>query len=150
MIDTVEFGERKIPFNTNFAWCFIYKSQFGKDPEKVILPAAQLFDEQQTKMPADTDEAREKQNAEFTYKLYDILGFTEIVNISWAMAKLADKSLPEPIEWVQNIGDDFDPSKLLQEVIPDAIISCFTSKKSKVPTPTGTAGKKAPKKSASN
>lgn len=121
MIKTIEMGEKKITFSTNFAWCFIYKSQFGKDPAKVIMPVVSEMN------------GEERDGEEFSAKIYETFGFIEIANIAWAMAKLADRSISEPMEWVMEIGDDFDLNRIMTDLIPEAIQSCLVSKKSMAP-----------------
>ena len=63
------------------------------------------------------------------------LGFSGITEISWAMARLADKKTPDPEAWIASLGDDFDMMELVTEVLPEAIESCFTTKKSGAPIP---------------
>lgn len=121
MIKTVQMGEKELQFSTSFAWVFIYKSQFGKDPAQILLPAVRDL------QGADEESAG--------YTLMERLGFSGITEISWAMARLADKKTPDPEAWIASLGDDFDMMELVTEVLPEAIESCFTTKKSGAPIP---------------
>jgi hypothetical protein len=121
MIKTVQMGEKEIQFSTSFAWVFIYKSQFGKDPAQILLPAVRDL------QGADEETAG--------YTLMEKLGFSGVTEISWAMARLADKKTPDPDAWIASLGDDFDLMSLVTDVLPEAIESCFTTKKSGAPIP---------------
>lgn len=121
MIKTVQMGEKELQFSTSFAWVFIYKSQFGKDPAQILLPAVRDL------QGADEESAG--------YTLMERLGFSGVTEISWAMARLADKKTPDPEAWIASLGDDFDMMELVTEVLPEAIESCFTTKKSGAPIP---------------
>lgn len=139
MIKTVQFGSKDVAFSTNFAWVFVYKSQFGLDPAKVLMPVVKKINSTLEKQQKEADASENSSDdEEVGYMLYEELGLTGLADIAWSMARLADKSTPEPQTWVESFGDDFDMSALLQNVIVDAILSCFTSKKSKVLSPAAT------------
>ena len=141
MIKTLQFGEKQVSFSTNFAWCIEYKSQFHRDPAQVLIPATKVING----VYAKQTEGGQKTEDDFGYQLYEALGVVEIANIDWSMARLVDKSIPGPEEWVESFGDDFGTEELLVELMPEAINSCFTTKKSKAPIPAETK-KKAPVK----
>lgn len=119
MIKTLKFGEKEVTFSTNFAWVFIYKSQFGKDAAKIIIPVVQDI------YGGDTENAG--------FQFYEELGFTGIAEIAWSMAKLADNTVPDPVHWISGFGDDFDINAISTELLPDAIESMFTSKNQSAP-----------------
>lgn len=123
MVKTITFGDKEIKFSTCFAWAFIYKSQFKADPAKYLIPAIRRMS------LADMDEDAQ------AMAMYEELGFVGIVQIAWSMAKLCDKSIAEPMEWVESFGDDFGALDLVLELIPEAIESCFSSKNLAAPTP---------------
>ena len=121
MIKTVKMGEKDVQFNTSFAWTFIYKNQFGKDPAQILLPAIKRL--------------QGKKNEDAGFGLIEELGFSGIAEVCWAMARLADKRTPDPEAWVASFGEDFTVMDLVIDVIPEAINSCFTTKKSEAPIP---------------
>lgn len=133
MIKSIEFGEKIVQFSTSFAWTFIYKSQFGQDAAKILIPVIK-------RMEGSSQD-------DYGYIFYEELGFTGIASIAWSMARLLNKDLPEPAVWIASFGDDFPISDITDELMPDAILSCFATKKSKAPIPTKTQTKKAPTKS---
>jgi len=132
MIKTLTFGDKQVSFSTSFAWCFIYKSQFHEDPARILIPVTKKMTEEQTDSAED-----------YGYALYEALGFVAIADIAWAMARLLDQSIPDPVAWVASFGDDFDITAVMLELIPEAIESCFATKKSSVPIP-ATTQKAAP------
>ena len=141
MIKTLTFGDKQVSFSTNFAWCFIYRSQFHRDPAQVVLPVARKAAEMQDEYGAKghrTKAQKAEDDAEYAYLIYELLGFTEIASIAWSMARLVDNALPDPITWIGCLGDDFNAMDILLELIPEAIDSCFATKKSRVPSPTAT------------
>lgn len=127
MIKTLQFGDKNIQFSTSFAWAFIYKSQFGKDAAKVLLPVI----EKVLLVGGNNELESEDQETAQAIMLFEELGFTGIVEISWSMARLCDKTIPEPIQWVESFGDDFEPLTLVTEIITEAMTSCFASKEIK-------------------
>ena len=131
MVKTLTFGDKQVQFSTSFAWAFAYKSQFGQDPAKIFMPAIKKAMLIGADKPAETEEQEEAQ----AFVLYEEMGFTGITQVAWAMAKLCDKNLPDPMTWIQSFGDDFEALTIVTELIPDAIESCFASKNSPTPSP---------------
>lgn len=132
MIKTIAFGEKNVKFCTSFAWVFVYKNQFGHDPVKILMPAIQKMS-----VLFEDETANEMEQA---VALYEELGFNGIAQIAWAMAKLCDRTMPEPLEWIMTFGDDFEPLTIMIELIPEVITSCFASKNPQ--TPEMTTGEK--------
>ncbi len=120
MVKTLEFGDKSVSFSTSFAWMFRYKSQFGVDAAQSLVPII--------KKASETTAAEDQ-----AYILFEELGFTGIASIAWAMASLLDSSIPDPERWVTSFGDDFPFLDIVSDLIPEAIASCFTTKKSKAP-----------------
>ena len=125
MVKTLTFGDKQVQFSTSFAWAFAYKDQFKVDPSNIFMPAIKKI------LLLGADKPAEEQ----TFILYEEMGFTGITQVAWAMAKLCDKNLPDPITWIQSFGDDFEALTIVTELIPDAIESCFTSKNLETPSP---------------
>jgi hypothetical protein len=132
MLKTMQFGEKEVQFSTAFAWAFIYKSQFGEDPVKTLLPTVKgVFSNKEIEAIEDEEEKEQAQ----VFALMEALGITGIAQIAWAMAKLADSSIPAPLSWIESFGDDFPVMDMLEELVTEAISSCFASKKSGAPIP---------------
>lgn len=130
MTKTLQFGEKEVQFSTSFAWTFIYKSQFGKDPAQLLLPIIREMNESEDAV-------------ELGYIAYEKLGFVGIAEIAWAMAKLIDSDIPEPVKWIASF-EEFPAGDLVDEIMPEAITSCFATKKS--PAPVQEEKKPGPKK----
>lgn len=132
MVKTIQFGDKDVVFSTSFAWAFVYKSQFGEDPVKNLLPTVRsVLADPEIELIEDEEEKERAQ----VFALLDALGFTGVAQIAWAMAKLADKSIPAPFAWVESFGDDFPIMDLVSELITEAISSCFATKKYEAPAP---------------
>lgn len=120
MVKTLSFGEKEVQFSTSFAWTFIFKSQFGMDPAKILMPSIQR---------SFSNEDPEAQ----AYMLFEQLGFVSIAQIAWSMAKLCDRSLPEPEKWIEEAGDNFPALDIVTDLLPEVIESCFSTKKAQAP-----------------
>ena len=132
MLKTMEIGGKEVTFSTAFAWAFIYKSQFGEDPIKMLMPTVKsVFADPEIAGIEDEGERGEAQAMAFMEEL----GITGVAQIAWAMAKLVDNNIPSPLPWIESFGDDFPVMDMLTELITDAISSCFASKKAEAPIP---------------
>ena len=117
MVKTLKFGDKETNFQTSFTWMFIYKSQFKIDPAKTIIPVIQrVFIESENETEA-------------AFRLFEMLGFTGIAELAWATAKNYDRSLPDPLTWIESFGDNFAPMDIVEEILPDLIEGCFMSSK---------------------
>jgi hypothetical protein len=94
MEKTIEIDGKQVRFKSTAATPLRYKAQFGKDY------FAELF--KMNKLSGGDTEGAE------------YLDFEVFYNLIWALAKTADKSIPEPITWL----DEFDEFPLM-EIIPD-------------------------------
>jgi hypothetical protein len=98
MEKTIVIDDKKVRFKTNGAIPLRYKAQFGRDYFREIfkmLPLANLG---------------KKKN--FGIEEIEQLDFEVFYNVAWIMAKTADPTIPEPLEWLGEfeefpIGDIF-------------------------------------------
>jgi hypothetical protein len=112
MEKTIEIDGKQVKFKSTAATPLRYKAQFGKDYFSEIL-----------KMEGLTKLKKSKNNAEDLAKI----DFDTFYNIIWVLAKTADKSIPEPLEWL----DGFEEFPLF-EIIPqvqDLIVMSIQGKK---------------------
>lgn len=105
----------KVRFKTNGATPLRYKAQFGKDYLKEILKMSPL-------------EKINKKKKDFDVKDLEVLDFEVFYNISWVMAKTADPTIPEPLEWLASF-DEFPIGDIFPELQELMIASLMTSKK---------------------
>jgi hypothetical protein len=112
MEKTIEIDGKKVRFKSNGATPLRYKAQFGKDYFKEILKLAPL------------------QNIKnITSKDLEVLDFEVFYNIAWIMAKTAEPTIPEPLEWLEQF-DEFPMSDVIPE-LQELMLSSFKSTKKK-------------------
>jgi hypothetical protein len=112
---TIVIDDKKIRFKTTGATPLRYKAQFGRDYFKEILKLAPL---------EGLKNSKELSSAEL-----EKIDFEVFYNIAWIMAKQADNTIPEPVEWL----DQFEVFPMA-EIIPqlqDMLLASFSTSKKK-------------------
>lgn len=111
MEKTIKIGKKSVRLNNNVSWAIAYRDQFGRDIIPTIMP---LFASALDIISGIINETGKTDdiNLEDLAKLADgdsllnaaiHLGgfeFTDLICITWALAKCADEEIPEPREWV--------------------------------------------------
>ena len=115
MEKTILIDDKKIKFKTTGATPLRYKAQFGKDYFKEILKLAPL--------------EGLKNEKGLDLELLENIDFEVFYNIAWTMAKQADNSIPEPIEWLDQF-DEFPMEDIIPE-LQDMLLASFSSAKKK-------------------
>jgi hypothetical protein len=115
MEKTITIDGKQVRFKSNGATPLRYKAQFGKDYFKEIMKLAQLEKLQGKKKISAAD--------------LDALDFEVFYNISWIMAKTADPTIPEPMEWLEQF-DEFPMIDIIPE-IQDLLLTSFQTTKKK-------------------
>ena len=112
MEKTIEIDNKQVRFKSTAATPLRYKAQFGKDFFVDIMKLSSI----------------EGLNTEkIDINKIDKLDFEVFYNIIWVLAKTADKTIPEPMTWL----DEFDEFPLF-EIIPelqDLILGSMKTKK---------------------
>ena len=103
MIFTIQIDKKDVEMSNAFAWMFKYKSQFKEDPAEVLVPAFAKTSEDPSGMSAIA-----------------AIGFTRLSQIAWAMAKTANKAVPDPVTWV-NSFETFNVLDFAGELIEKAV-----------------------------
>ena len=143
MLKTMQIGDKEVTFSTAFAWTFIYKSQFGKDPVKSLVPMLKsTFNDPEIEAIENEDEKSQAQ----VLAMLEELGFTGVIQIAWAMAKLVDNNISDPLTWLISFGDDFPVMDVMTELVTEAVTSCFATKNLSTPDPAETTKRKNQKK----
>jgi hypothetical protein len=106
---------QKVKFKSNASTPLRYKAQFGKDYFKEILKLAPL--------------AKAKNKKEITTDIIAALDFEIFYNIAWIMAKTADPTIPEPLEWLDQF-EEFPMAEIIPE-LQSMVASNFRSTKKK-------------------
>lgn len=126
MTKTLTFGDKDIQISTSLMWAVYYKVQFGEDPAKSIVPTVAKIT------------AYNLTESDMVAAFMEEIGITGTLQITWAMAKAADRQILPFDAWVEKYGDDIEITDLMLDVIPDVITACFTSKKYTAPEDVGT------------
>lgn len=112
MEKTIKIGKKSVKLNNNVSWAIVYRDQFGRDIIPTIMP---LFAAALDIISGIINETGKTDDIELTdlAKLADgdsllnaaiHLGgfeFTDLICITWALAKCADEDIPAPREWIE-------------------------------------------------
>lgn len=116
MEKTIVIDEKEVRFKSTAATPLRYKAQFGRDFFGDILkmaPLAKLNKEDTDNLPLEQ------------LKLID---FDLFYNILWVLAKTADKTIPEPMEWLDGF-EEFPLMEIFPRVQELILNNLGTSKK---------------------
>jgi hypothetical protein len=105
MIKTLQIDGRDIRFKATMSLTYRFQSQFGKDILKIIWPILRA---------ALSVGAEKELSEEVVLEALEEIEATDILNIIWTMAKSADPSIPEPVEWY----DEFEHFPLDEVAMP--------------------------------
>lgn len=121
MEKTIEIDGKKVKLKSTGATPLRYKAQFGKDyfSELMKMGALQEF----SKAAGEGEDILKNIDPD----TFDLIDFEVFYQIIWVMAKTADKSIPEPLEWLDGF-DEFPIMDILTE-IQDLLVSTLKSKK---------------------
>ena len=126
MEKTIKIGKKSVKLNNNVSWAIVYRDQFGRDIIPTIMP---LFASALDIISGIINETGKTEDIELTdlAKLADgdslinaaiHLGgfeFTDLICITWALAKCADEDIPAPREWIAQF-DSFPIDVIAPEV----------------------------------
>ena len=127
MIKTVKIGNKEVILDNNVGWTLIYKDQFGQDIIPSIMPllagaldvVSGLFQEAGDKEEISIDTLAKLADGDALINAMVHIGgfeFVDFLNITWAMAKNADDSIPEPRKWIKGF-DEFPVDVIGVEVV---------------------------------
>lgn len=138
MEKTVQIGNKEVRLNNNIGWAIDYRDQFGQDIIPTLLPmVAAALD----LIKGLLEEVEDTNNLEWRDilrlidgdTLFDAiihlggLEFRDFINITWAMAKCADDTIPEPRTWVKEF--EVFPVDELAPTVFDLIFTGVVSSK---------------------
>lgn len=135
MEKVIKIGKQEVKLNNNVAWTMEYRDQFGKDILPVILPMGAALMEMLATVAASADELSLKGLAEsLEGRVMDILEplvqvemVDILINVTWAMAKVADESIDPPKKWIRQF-DSF-PIDIVAPTVYDMAMKGFISSK---------------------
>lgn len=115
MEKTIKIGEKDVRLSNNIGWALIYRDQFGRDIIPTIMPMlAGLLDmlggllrngKTDSLTMEDLAELMDGDELMNAYVHLSGLEFADFINITWALAKCADDSIPEPTMWVRQFEE---------------------------------------------
>ena len=117
MIKTVKLGDKEVILDNNVGWALIYRDQFGQDIVPSLMPllagaldvVSGLFQEAENgKAEVSIEQLAKLANGDALMNAMIHIGgfeFVDLLNITWALAKNADESIPEPKEWVKQFDE---------------------------------------------
>ena len=130
MIKTINIGDKEVRLDNNIGWTLEYRDQFNTDILPTLMPLIAGAFDVVVGLLASTgkkngfsvdDFVTAAKSEEFTSALIKLSSFeiVDFINITWAMAKCADPSIPEPKRWVREFdGFYFD------EIVPAVVELC--------------------------
>ena len=112
MEKTIKIGKKSVKLNNNVSWAIVYRDQFGRDIIPTIMPLlASAIDIisgiiNETGKTDDielTDLAKLADGDSILNAVIHLGGFefTDLICITWALAKCADEDIPAPREWIE-------------------------------------------------
>ena len=137
MESIIKIGDKEVQVNNRAGWTITYRDQFGHDIVPTLMP---LF-----AGALDVVSGLIKQTGKDNVEIADILAiadgdalinafihlsgfeFVEILNITWAMAKEADDTIPEPKTWIRSF-EEFPVDVVVPEIIKLAFKGMCSSK----------------------
>lgn len=138
MIKTIEINNKEITLSNNNEWIFIYNDQFGRDIIETIMPLisaglqvvggiieelgdAKNLDVRDVAKIYNTDAMRDA----FIYLM--TIRLTDLIDITWSMAKAADPDIKPPRQWAREI-ENF-PVDIVAPAVADLLTRGLASSK---------------------
>lgn len=138
--DITIYEDKTITLSNATEWAFIYSDQFGHDIVDTLAPVlstgVQIIGGILEELGDDTEIDKDA-----IVKLYDsdaiqraliyftTIKITDLINITWAMAKAADETIGTPRAWVkENFTGEF-PLDLIAPAVASLLVRGFVSSK---------------------
>ena len=131
----IKIGKTEVKLDNNAAWAMEYRDQFGKDILPVILPMGASIAEMLATVASSAEdlsvrslaEAIEGRTMEILMPLFQVEMVDILINVTWAMAKVADESIDPPKKWIRQF-DSF-PIDVVAPAVYDMAMKGFISSK---------------------
>lgn len=115
---------RPVPFKSTGAFLLRYKAQFRRDAIKDLVKLEPVFKKMEEKQAAATAEEKEAMAIE----IFDVLDLDLFYNMAWVMAKTADRTILDPMEWLDSFNE-FPVIDIMMELMDLLTASIKVSKK---------------------
>jgi len=131
----IKIGKTEVKLDNNAAWTMEYRDQFGKDIIPVILPMGASIAEMIATIVADSGElsvssiadSLQGRVAEVMLPLFQMEFVDILINVTWAMAKVADENIDPPRKWIRQF-DSF-PVDIVAPTVYEMAMKGFISSK---------------------
>ena len=111
MEKTIKIGKKSVRLNNNVSWAIAYRDQFGRDIIPTIMPLfasaldiiSGIINETGKTDDISLEDLAKLADGDSLLNAAIHLGgfeFTDLICLTWALAKCADEEIPEPREWV--------------------------------------------------
>lgn len=112
MEKTIKIGNKSVRLNNNVSWAIAYRDQFGRDIIPTLMPLfasaldiiSGLINETGKTDDIDLADLAKLADGEYLLNAAIHLGgfeFTDLICLTWALAKCADEDISEPRDWVK-------------------------------------------------
>ena len=116
MEKTIKIGDKDVRLKNNVSWTIIYRDQFGRDIVPTIIPLfasaldviSGIINETGKTDSISIEDVAKIADGDALLNAAIHLGgfeFTDFVCMTWALAKCADGSIPEPRQWVEQFDE---------------------------------------------
>lgn len=128
MEKTIIIDGKAVRLKATASFAIRYKQQFGVDLLTKLIPMIAVFE--------NVDKEIEMGDAiKLLVDNGNLLELNDLYNLVWVLAKTADPSIPEPIEWLDEFSV-FPLADILQEAIDLVLPTLISTKESKKKTMT--------------
>lgn len=126
MEKTIKIGKKSVRLNNNISWAIVYRDQFGRDIIPALMPLlasaldiiSGLINETGKTEDIELSDLAKLADGDALLNAVIHLGgfeFTDLICITWALAKCADEDIPAPREWIAQF-DSFPIDVIAPEV----------------------------------
>ena len=116
MEKTIKIGDKDVRLKNNVGWTIIYRDQFGRDIVPTIIPlfasaldiVSGIINETGKTDSIGIEDIAKIADGDALLNAAIHLGgfeFTDFICMTWALAKCADDSIPEPRRWVEQFDE---------------------------------------------
>jgi hypothetical protein len=138
MESIIKIGDKDVKVNNRAGWTMTYRDQFGRDIVPTLMPlfagaldvASGLIKETGKIDSVEFEDILAVADGDALINAFIHLSgfeFVEILYITWAMAKEADSSIPEPKTWIRSF-EEFPIDEVVPEVVKLAFAGMVSSK----------------------
>lgn len=136
MEKVIKIGKQEVRLNNNVAWTMEYRDQFNKDILPAIMPIVAAVSEGLSSVLSEAGdeltttsiaEAIQGRSMDILLPMFQAEFVDLVVNVTWAMAKVADEGIAPPKQWVRQFDGFY-----LDEIGPtvfDLVLKGFVSSK---------------------